>query len=114
MTATFQIPDALLARCVGREDLVQRVLRAFVDQMSVDIQQLIEACESGDAENTGKLAHRIKGASSNAEAEAVRALAEEVESLSKENRLDEAKSQIAKMETHWNDYVVLTSDFISE
>lgn len=114
MTETFQIPDALLARCVGREDLVQRVVASFVEQMTTDIPELTDNVNSGNCEATRKLAHRIKGSSANVDAESIRTTAAEVESLAGEDRLDEAKASIVLLEKHWQDYVILTSTFVSE
>lgn len=114
MIDTFEIPDGLLARCVGRVDLVQRVLTAFVEQMNSDIPAMSDAANSGDAEETRKLAHRIKGASANVEAESIRSGAAEVEAIASENQLDDAKPLIAKMKTNWQEYLVLTSSFLSE
>lgn len=114
MTDNFQIPDALLARCVGRVDLVQRVLTSYIQQMEADLPELSKAAEQCDGESTRKLAHRIKGASANVQADDVRSTAEEIESFASQDRLREATAEIDNLRNHWQNYVALTSTFVSE
>lgn len=114
MTNDFQIPDALLARCVGRVDLVQRVLASYLEQMEADVTELTKAAESSDGESARKLAHRIKGASANVQADEIRTTAQGIESFASQDQLDEAAAEIVKLKNQWQNYVALTSTFVSE
>ena len=89
MSREWQIPDELMARCMGRIERVQRVLDLFVAQVDEDIARLGIELQSGNAREVAKIAHRIKGASANAAVESIRADAETIEVLATANQLEE-------------------------
>ncbi len=55
--------DALHDRCLGRTDLVERVLADFQDFLRAQLQELEAAHAAGDLLMTKSIAHRLKGAS---------------------------------------------------
>ena len=102
MNEELRVPDELLARCVGRLDLVQRVLNAYAKQMNEDIPKLVSELEAGNASGVASLAHRIKGASANASMNSLRSRAEEVENLAREDRqLEDIQASVAKLRSDW-------------
>ena len=109
---TYEVPEALLARCAGRTDLAQRVVAAFVAQLETDIPQLSHELSEKNIEDVAKLAHRIKGAASNVDAESIRASADLMEQHAKSNEED-LSLELEKLTLHWREYVELTSPFIS-
>ena len=113
MQETYQVPDELLARCVGRVDLVQRVLSSFLTQLEADIPQLMEDIRTGIADDVRKTAHRIKGASANVSAVEIRRNVATVELLAETNRLDEVEPELAKLQSDWNSFKNSTATFIS-
>lgn len=113
MSDTFQVPDELMARCVNRLDLVQRVLSSFVEQLDGDIPTLGDFVESGAGEEARKLAHRIKGAAANVAAEGIRSSVAKLEDLASNERLADARLQLDELRESWNTYKDQTATFIS-
>ena len=110
---TYEVPEALLARCAGRTDLAQRVVNAFVAQLETDIPQLSHELSQGNFEEVSKLAHRIKGAASNVDAEAIRASADQIELFAKSSETEDLSLELEKLTLHWREYVELTTSFLS-
>ena len=71
--------DALVARCMGRVPLAQKVLQQFMTQSRADAAALQAAAQAGDAVSVRTAAHRLKGAAANVSAGEVRRLAAEIE-----------------------------------
>ena len=99
------VSEELLARCVGRLDLVQRVLDAYVTQMEEDIPQLLSELEAGNSSDAARIAHRIKGASANAAVNTLRSDAEEIERLAHEVQLQQASSRAIQLKQDWSVYL---------
>ena len=99
------VSEELLARCVGRLDLVQRVLDAYVTQMEEDIPQLLSELEAGNSSDVARIAHRIKGASANAAVDTLRRDAEEIERLAREAQLQQASSRAMQLKRDWSAYL---------
>jgi PAS domain S-box-containing protein len=71
----------LMERLGGNRELALRVLGVFLTDMPAQIAALAQAVERGDRDQGRRGAHAIKGASANAGAEQLRALALRVEEL---------------------------------
>jgi CheY-like chemotaxis protein len=71
----------LMERLGGNRELALRVLGVFLADMPAQIAALAQAVERGDRDQGRRAAHAIKGASANAGAEQMRALALRVEEL---------------------------------
>ena len=99
------VSEELLARCVGRLDLVQRVLDAYATQMEEDIPKLLAELEVGNSSDVARIAHRIKGASANAAVEALRSDAEEIELLARADQLNQASSRAGQLKQDWSEYL---------
>lgn len=113
MPDAFVVPDDLFARCVGKIELVQSVLSAFVRQVDEDIPQLIKNLESGDFEAAEKTAHRIKGASANVAAEDICETAGRIETFAREQQPAEVAVEVEQLKDEWKQYVQQTASFIS-
>ena len=57
--------ETVLERCLGKEELAERVLKKFSTQLEDDNGVLLNAVEENNAEEIRHVAHRLKGASSN-------------------------------------------------
>lgn len=112
MNEKYQVPDELLARCVGRTELVQRVVNSFLQQLDQDIPELAGTLDDGNTEDARKVAHRIKGASANVAAEDIRAAAEELEHLASQQQLDEARANLPVLQGNYQSFRELTSSFV--
>lgn len=114
MSETFTVPDELLARCVGRVDLAQRVVDTFVQQLKVDVPRLVELVREGEVEEAARMAHRIKGSSANVAAESLRKCAELIEQLAKQGDLADEQTELRELQKTWDDYVQQTESFLSQ
>ena len=113
MVEQYEIPDELLARCVGRTDLVQRVVSSFLQQMDQDIPTLVNVVQEGKAEDARQVAHRVKGASANVAAECIRHSAEKLERLASTSQLDDAAANLNDLENSWHSYRDAAASFVS-
>ena len=113
MTDSYTIPDALLARCVGKRELVRRVLTAFVDQINDDLPRLSAVVAEGDLTATEKAAHRIKGSAANVAADDLRALAEQMESSARDGVQAAVEETLQQFAADWERFVSRTSDFLA-
>ena len=75
--------DAALARTIGKEDLLRRVIDAYMAETPALVTKLSEAIKSEDLENSAYLAHTIKGASLNISADRLSELSATIEASSK-------------------------------
>ena len=114
MSEEYVVPAELLARCVGRTDLVQRVLAAFIRQVNVDVPKLTADLLAGDFAGAAKTAHRIKGASANVAADRLCASAEQIEDLARGGQIESVfvQAQVDQLQAAWNQIVELTAEFI--
>lgn len=113
MLETYSVPAELLARCVGRVDLAQRVVGAFVAQLEEDIPGLSSELESGNTDAACKIAHRLKGASANVAAEELRAVAERIETSTRDGDMKAAEQTLPALLDAWQEYKTTTESFLS-
>ena len=73
--------DGLRSRCLGRADLVDRVLGRFHESLEHDLQLLECAAEELDSERIAHWAHRLKGTAMTVSATGVQSRAERLERL---------------------------------
>jgi len=109
----FEIPQGLLARCAEQPEVCKRVIAKYVEQMQIDVDE-ISTIIVDDALTVARLAHRIKGASANVEAEALRNAAERIEKLAIKQELEAAKPIFSELEKYWNAYQSETAEFLSQ
>ena len=112
MTDCYVIPDALLARCVGKRELVRRVLAAFVDQINDDLPKLSTMIADGDLLATEKAAHRIKGSAANVAADDLRVLAERLEAGARDGMQGAVEETLQQFAVDWERFVNRTSEFL--
>lgn len=112
-TSTYMIPDDLLARCVGREDLVRRVLTAYLTQLNGDLGQLQKDIESQGFDEVAKVAHRLKGASANVSATEIQRQAERLELGARAEAGDQILATLEQLQRDCDSFITLTSDFVA-
>lgn len=71
--------DELLARCVGRVDLMEKTLVHFEQCMSPQLAQLEESAQQGDVEGIRTIVHRLRGAALTVGAHSLSNTAEQLE-----------------------------------
>jgi signal transduction histidine kinase/DNA-binding response OmpR family regulator len=100
--AVMEMPSvdlpSLLNRCMGRKDLVNRLLQKFSDQAQADMTELSEALARNDLDQLRLVSHRIKGAAANISAEALRDCASRLERLSRQKTLEPAAETLSELQ----------------
>jgi HPt (histidine-containing phosphotransfer) domain-containing protein len=71
--------DELLARCVGRVDLLEKTLVHFEQCMHPQVSQLEEYAQQGDMESLRTIVHRLRGAALTVAANSLSQSAEQLE-----------------------------------
>ncbi len=85
---------AMLDRCMGDEELVQEVLDMFLDNLPQRIQELQAALDAADSQAARMAAHTIKGMAANTSAEALRAIAKEMEEAAESGDLEAVREKM--------------------
>ena len=93
--------NRFLANTMEDEELARTVATVFLEDTPGHITQIRAALESGDAQVCQRLAHTIKGASSNVCGQALRDVALQMELLAKDSHLDEYASKLPELEQQW-------------
>ncbi|MDB6094119.1 MAG: hypothetical protein JWM32_1681 [Verrucomicrobia bacterium] len=83
----------------GNDEFLREILGIFLEDVPHRIAELDEAIASGDVGRFTRAAHSIKGASSNVGANALRAVAEQLESRSHAEPLTSLASTLAALKT---------------
>lgn len=84
--------DELLGRCVGRFDILGKLLASFDEMLPPQCEQLEQAIHSGDMERTKSLAHRLRGAALTVSAYNLSKCAERLETCSSHPSAEELES----------------------
>jgi HPt (histidine-containing phosphotransfer) domain-containing protein len=91
----------LSARCLGRLDLVQRVLDRFQEAMDQELVQLELALLAADGSAVAGIAHRIKGTSLTVAAHGLKDCAEKLEAAAQSDGAV-LEQGVAAMHEEWN------------
>lgn len=88
----------LLERCSGDRAFATTVLRKFQSRVPLDIEQIKQAVATQNCDSTGRLAHALRGTAGNLSALAVQQVVERLESLAREEQLEQAPQCVAQLE----------------
>ncbi|MBN2021605.1 MAG: Hpt domain-containing protein [Pirellulales bacterium] len=105
--------DDLMARCLGNADFAGHILAKFQDRCAADLAALDRAVTAAEGRTVAALAHRIKGASANASATAIRALAAQIEDAAPNGPLSGIADQLADLKDEWRRFTQAAADFVS-
>lgn len=111
---TYQIPEALLARCAGQMSICRKVVHKYVEQMENDLASLIDLASQSDTQGVCKLAHRMKGASSNVAAVELTQMAATIEELAAEGAIENDTPEVSNLKQAWQEYKTITEPFLAE
>lgn len=81
----------------GKLALQRRLLEAFANTATADTEAIASAIQANDCVKVDRVSHRLKGSSANVGAQAMSALAEQIGTLARENRLSEANSLLSRL-----------------
>ena len=91
--------EALTKRLYGDEQLAAEVLRLFVDECPAMLDEVRNALARRDVELIRQTTHTLKGAAATAAASGIADAARTLETLARENRLDEIDDAWARLAT---------------
>jgi HPt (histidine-containing phosphotransfer) domain-containing protein len=89
--------NALVARCLGNTQLVDRVIGKFNVQVDADLAALEQAIDGGDCDAAMQVAHRLKGIAGSVGGKRLFQNASEAEQLALENQLDKLPEYLERM-----------------
>ena len=98
-------PDELLARCLGRTDLMKRILGKFRGTFVKDYDLLEAAVEQANAADVALLSHRLKGAAANIGAPAIRDVAVTIEDKARQQSLEGCRELLRVLANEWTRFL---------
>ena len=101
--------QAVLERCIGNTDLVEKLIAKFFEQLGGDISALESAISDSNEQQVVQSAHRIKGASANLSMDSLREIAAEIERNGSEGDLGAAAEGFRRLGAE----IIQVQDYIS-
>lgn len=98
--ASFELEE-LMARCLGKVELLERVVARFQDVFVDDLNALEAALQAADCQEVGRLAHRMKGASANVSAPLLHACTAAIEDVARANQIERIPSMLDDLRREW-------------
>lgn len=96
-------PD-LVNRCLGRLELVDRILRAFDGQVERDLHSLRQALVQNDLKQVASIAHRMKGAAANCSMTAMANTAATIEQQARQERPDQLFDLLSDLDRQLDEF----------
>ena len=101
--SVFDVAD-LVQRLGGRDEMVARFVTMFTGVTAGYLLALREAVEKGDRDQARIQAHTIKGAAANISAWRMREIADALETLSREERVEGAADLLHRLEQSFDEF----------
>lgn len=102
--------EELKTRCLGRMDLVERLLSRFQQSLDDDLEQLDQAIQAESTNDIGHLAHRMKGSSLTVGAHGISDAAHRLETSVATNQMEDIKAFVSELKRERS----LLDDLISD
>jgi len=96
--------DALMERCMGNLDFVDRILHKFQERLPKELAELETTLECQDAEQLALVAHRIKGSSASVSARGLCLAASAIEDRSRAGCMHDIDSYVEQFRREWERY----------
>ena len=90
--------ESLRQRCMGNRKIAAKALGKFDATVTQDLASLAASVREGDAKAAAAAAHKIKGASANISAEAIRKTCAALETLLRDNQLQQTQAALDELE----------------
>jgi HPt (histidine-containing phosphotransfer) domain-containing protein len=104
--------DALINRCMGNLDFVNRVLTKFHERLPIDFREMEQAVARQDTQLVASVAHRIKGSVANISAKSLHIIAQEIEDMGRAGCLDDIPARIEAFRKEWERLCIWTSSVL--
>lgn len=95
---------ALLGRCLGNFQIVERALSTFRATGKSDLDQLQSAIESADFQAVAQISHRFRGAAGNVSATGLHELLTHAERLAQEHCHTELLMLLGRLQPEWEEF----------
>ena len=89
--------DALLERCMGNQDFLEKIMKKFQDKALKDLADIEQSLQDGDTEKLRLFSHGLKGAAANLSAQSLRQAASEMEQLAKSKDLTNSQEYLENL-----------------
>ncbi|TVP57089.1 MAG: Hpt domain-containing protein [Gemmatimonadales bacterium] len=86
----------------GGDELLRKMIELFIQNTPARMDQIRTGVTDGDADAIERGAHSLKSSCGNLGAEQTRALAQRMETLGEESRLDEARALLPELDTTYD------------
>jgi HPt (histidine-containing phosphotransfer) domain-containing protein len=96
--------DQLRRRCMGRLDLIERLLSSFDKRFPLALVELESCLASGEAERFVQLAHQLKGASANISAARLQGLLQKMEDAARAGKIAAARESLTQLQSEWETF----------
>jgi HPt (histidine-containing phosphotransfer) domain-containing protein len=96
--------DELVRRCMGRIELVERLLASFEDRFPKELSQIEECLIAGDVERLTRLTHQLKGTAANVSAPVILAIATKMEESARARRLETVTTHLSDVRDAWEQF----------
>jgi HPt (histidine-containing phosphotransfer) domain-containing protein len=106
--------EALVNRCMGNMDFVDRVLLKINERLPLDIEELERALNQQDAQQVAGVAHRIKGSVANISANKLQGIAQEIENMGREGIIESIPSRINALHKEWENLREWTTSYLAK
>ena len=106
--------QGLRRRCMGDLDLMQSVLKLFVERMPMELKTIEEALQVRDLEQMARIAHRVRGTSASMSANAIARAAGAIEDAGRQGQLSDLPANVEHLRDEWEKYLICADALLSE
>lgn len=96
--------EQLVNRCMGRLDLVERLLASFEVRFPNELSQIEQSIDAGDVDHLVRLVHQLKGASANVSARGLYSILVNMEEAGRANQLEGAAAYLPEVHCAWDQF----------
>jgi HPt (histidine-containing phosphotransfer) domain-containing protein len=97
--------DLLTRRCLGRLDLVDRLLKSFESRFPGDLSRIEDCLQANDFEELSRLVHQAKGAAANISAPELHSNMSRLEQALKMNHPEMTSTCLADIHRAWDRFL---------
>jgi HPt (histidine-containing phosphotransfer) domain-containing protein len=91
----------LVRRCMGKVELVERLLASFEERVPKELSQIHDALAMADVPRLSRLAHQFKGTTANISAPEMQAIAACMDKAAREGRTSDVGAHLTDVEQAW-------------
>lgn len=97
--------EQLQQRCLGRMDLVERLLASFERRFPLELVEMENCLATNDIPRLVQLSHQLKGASANIAAPRLHVLMQQMEEAARAGESGAAADLLARLQGEWEQFM---------